>query len=546
MSITLAISGQPPFVVDVETLTIGSDPAETIALTGDERVKPRHAVIRRVAGRWLVEAREGESIQVGNARPARVHWLSPGDVIRLTENGPEIAFQPPSARPASPAGPVPPAAKVTPAAAAPQVAPASHPQPAPPPLAPDPFTMEPVELASLKAAVPSDERLRVKPLPAPGERKPADSAAPPQTKISPALKFAAGVGAVGVVAAAVWMIGFGRKGGDDYKPRQARPEAGSEERPVVKKWKKKTEEPDAVTVAAKPPEKGIRPPEPLPQPPSRKTSTASPEPASLTDPQRFLYAVLVQDAAGEQQFRLGTAWAVSPRRLVTSGAVVLAIEELQKSGLTAKVSPAKGAARIKITGLRVHPGYRQAFQDAAAAREQLETARAARTSSKQRKPTGNSPDGDIESARSRLDRAYAAQAQCDVGVLNVDQPLLHLLTPSFTMPVGAGERLRLAGLPFPVDDYRAPEAEPADRVEQFTFNVAAGDRDASQLTLDFEGELARRNWSGSPILNSSGNVVGIYSRPLAGRDDDKSDDEGRVTHAVTPVARLREIAPDLQ
>jgi hypothetical protein len=50
MPITLAISGKPPVEVDAESITIGSDPAGMIALPGDGRIKPRHALIRRVAG----------------------------------------------------------------------------------------------------------------------------------------------------------------------------------------------------------------------------------------------------------------------------------------------------------------------------------------------------------------------------------------------------------------------------------------------------------------------------------------------------------------
>jgi hypothetical protein len=102
MAIALAISGKPLLEVDSESITIGSDPTGIIAIAGDDRIKPRHAVIRRVAGRWLVEVREAESIQVGDSEPGRVHWLNPGDVIRLVENGPEITFQPANTKPAPP------------------------------------------------------------------------------------------------------------------------------------------------------------------------------------------------------------------------------------------------------------------------------------------------------------------------------------------------------------------------------------------------------------------------------------------------------------
>jgi hypothetical protein len=125
MAIVLAISGRPPLEVDAESVTIGSDPAGTIALSGDERIKPRHAVIRRVAGRWLVEARECDFLQVGQSEPARVHWLNPGDVIHLAENGPDITFQPPGVKPASSAPPAVPVAAAVPRA--PAVEPPSRP-----------------------------------------------------------------------------------------------------------------------------------------------------------------------------------------------------------------------------------------------------------------------------------------------------------------------------------------------------------------------------------------------------------------------------------
>jgi len=114
MAIALAISGKPLLEVDAESITIGSDPAGVVTFSGDERIKPRHAVIRRVAGRWLVEVREAESIQVGDSEPARVHWLNAGDVIRLVENGPEITFQPPIASAPAPAARSAPAPPISP------------------------------------------------------------------------------------------------------------------------------------------------------------------------------------------------------------------------------------------------------------------------------------------------------------------------------------------------------------------------------------------------------------------------------------------------
>jgi hypothetical protein len=559
MPITLAISGKPPFEVDAETITIGSDPAGTIALPGDARIKPRHAQIRRVAGRWLVEAREAESIQVGNEPPARVHWLSPGDVIHLGANGPDLVFQPPPGSAIPAAAPknlqagkssvsAIPIARPVPVAQPVPVAPPRTPQAPALPAGPDPFAMEPVELASLKTAPVRDDRLRVKPLPAPGARKPAPEPPPQRKKISPALAIGAGVLALGVVAATVWAIGFRGGPDSDERPGKSRPAEEGDGRPAVKKRKKKEEKP--ATVAASSAEEKTRPAEFNPDRPAGKSPAASTQPAAFSNPEQFLYTVVVRDADEEQPFRLGTAWAVAAQRLVTSAAVALAIEDLQTAGLTVVVARADGANEISVTGIRVHPAYRQAFDEAGAARVQLDAARPDPPSSKKRKPAEGAPADETKTAQARLDRAYAAQAQNDIGVLEVEQRLLHLLKPSFVAPVTAGERLRLAGLPFPVDDYRAAEAGAAGRIEQYSFTLAPGTGgkfDPRNLTLDFSGALAHRNWSGSPILNAAGKVVAVYSRPLtAGGGSPDADTGGTTSHAITPIARLRDIAPELQ
>jgi hypothetical protein len=258
MAIALAISGKPVLEVDAETITIGSDPAGTIALTDDDRVKPRHAVIRRVAGRWLVEASEGDSIQVGDSEPARVHWLNAGDVIHLIENGPEITFQPPrqegaaSVVPLIPAAPTPLAAPIGPAAKMdlpplfdslfepiaktgvtpipPPRVPALWETPAVSPSrqpdarkrrenGPSPKKIKPVEIAGLNPQ-PVAEELSVRPLP----RLQREGASLSRSRTTSEATFgwvfiwvAVGLGAL-LVVAVIW-FGSGAANGDDHMPQ---------------------------------------------------------------------------------------------------------------------------------------------------------------------------------------------------------------------------------------------------------------------------------------------------------------------------------------
>ena len=94
MPITLAVHGRSPITVGDEEISLGSDPGCQVSFADVEEIKPNHAVIREIGGKWLIEAREAESLVVGDAKPARIHYLKPGDVIRLTENSPPVTFQP--------------------------------------------------------------------------------------------------------------------------------------------------------------------------------------------------------------------------------------------------------------------------------------------------------------------------------------------------------------------------------------------------------------------------------------------------------------------
>lgn len=93
MPITLAIAGRSPIELDEENITLGSDPSCAVTFPQSSGVLPKHAVIRTIAGRWLVEVREAESVIVAG-EPKRLFWLNPGDEIRLTPNAPKITFQP--------------------------------------------------------------------------------------------------------------------------------------------------------------------------------------------------------------------------------------------------------------------------------------------------------------------------------------------------------------------------------------------------------------------------------------------------------------------
>ena len=92
MPIKVSVERQT-FSFDADAIGIGGSSENQIAFPNDPRVKPLHAVLRCVNGRWIVEAKDGGPIRIGSGRPTQFAWVNSGDVIRLTETGPDLVFE---------------------------------------------------------------------------------------------------------------------------------------------------------------------------------------------------------------------------------------------------------------------------------------------------------------------------------------------------------------------------------------------------------------------------------------------------------------------
>ncbi len=92
MAITIQILTGRRITVEADSVLVGRDRSCQVALPDESSLQPIHARIRKVVNRWLIEAQGDWQIQVGAGLPGRMSWLKPGDVIRLTESGPEIIF----------------------------------------------------------------------------------------------------------------------------------------------------------------------------------------------------------------------------------------------------------------------------------------------------------------------------------------------------------------------------------------------------------------------------------------------------------------------
>jgi hypothetical protein len=71
----------------------------------------------------------------------------------------------------------------------------------------------------------------------------------------------------------------------------------------------------------------------------------------------------------------------------------------------------------------------------------------------------------------------------------------------------------------------------------------ANDESLARLVIKCQESLAGQNWSGSPVLNSTGRVVGIYSRPTP-PPFEAVDRPAPATHDVVEIEKLRELLPN--
>jgi hypothetical protein len=97
-TITVALPSGQHITFGARAVVIGREKGCQIVLP-EEAIRPRHAKLSRIAGRWLIEALGDWLLQVGSQTPARKQWLEPGDSIRLAEGGPVIIFEPCEAAP---------------------------------------------------------------------------------------------------------------------------------------------------------------------------------------------------------------------------------------------------------------------------------------------------------------------------------------------------------------------------------------------------------------------------------------------------------------
>ncbi len=93
MAIIVELPDGQRIQVERDSATIGRGPGADIVVSSME-IEPLHAKIRKLAARWIVESAGDWCLQVGDGIPGRKLWLRPGEVLRLSESGISVVFEP--------------------------------------------------------------------------------------------------------------------------------------------------------------------------------------------------------------------------------------------------------------------------------------------------------------------------------------------------------------------------------------------------------------------------------------------------------------------
>jgi pSer/pThr/pTyr-binding forkhead associated (FHA) protein len=278
----------------------------------------------------------------------------------------------------------------------------------------------------------------------------------------------------------------------------------------------------------------------------QESSTA---PTAESTPEDALFWVVVANAAGDQAFRVGSAFAVDSRHLVTTAVVIqLMLDEQRDQHPQAWVfSPTRNIKR-EITASRIHGEFKTAFATGRDAQRQHDAMRE-KLSSQSLKPQ------DLDKAKKVLIESWqtafeAAErlAYFDVGVLEVDPPLetyLPLAPPDVSLRPKL--KVRVFGPGFDREDpFLDPQAglvlpDLNTRVNKLV-RYDSSQTNVQRLLVDCDRKQLELCLAGCPIVNAQGRVIAMYGRPTPPTDMSQETFTTDTFDAVL-VDRVREMLP---
>lgn len=246
-----------------------------------------------------------------------------------------------------------------------------------------------------------------------------------------------------------------------------------------------------------------------------------PERAPLVpvDPLQAVYSVLIQDAKNAQAKSVGTAWAATNSLLVTSGSVVHFLQSRRPGSVTVVVRCEASGQEFAVIETTLHPDYARQVPEIQRAVQNM-IARGGRIDAAKRE--GSKPsaqfDADFAASMSELGQATERSSYFDLGSLKVDGVLPVLLPIATNDAVNTLKRpiAVLGGVSESSSDVSGPVSQQPQWLTCDRGAMLSGEQGHESL-FRWQWTTKRnhtdRDWTGSPLLDGSGRVIGVFSRP---------------------------------
>lgn len=239
---------------------------------------------------------------------------------------------------------------------------------------------------------------------------------------------------------------------------------------------------------------------------------------------RSIFLIVCADPQHQTPFRVGTGFAIDTNRVATSASVIDAIGELNRNGFPVSFlySPSTDE-KLALRSMITHTQYAAANAEARAAQhehdkifDQLET-------EPPTPETFEAVKSQLIAARLKAVEAIEQKTAFDVGVIEVDGPLLHWISaPEHQKRLRPNQKLSVTGYAFDIQDPFLDTSSPFElsemesRVRQIS---TASDDTAGRLLASASADQTEYAFLGCPIVNVYGKVVAIYSRSSPASDE---------------------------
>lgn len=516
---TVELSSGDEIRISGDKATIGSNPNCTVVISDDPRIARRHAVIKKVASRWMIESMSESLITTDENHPGRICWLQDFDHIQLTTEGPELIFR--ADQPDHPKESGQTHLKSTNDDTSQQ----SLTNTTPPPE----LTIEDrsAQLNTAPGKSASDHSL--------ARSAPADSGVYPhssgpitinvsgnQSGASSAILWMGGIFLFLILLLIVLFLVPQLSGNRNSIQNQEDPEV----RQLIDERNKRAPQ---VAGQLHPEESkknhGIRPR--LQNMGNAVVAKETPVPVKKVlpvNPEEAIYVVLAQDRQSQVFLRIGTAFAVSKNKLATSGSVGVFINRNKAHYPLIQIHSASNKNEIyTVSNSVLLPEYETevetSYELARELRQLQEHLENSTTLPSQKEI--NQLKQKMEQLKDRMFQSVEHLICLDVAILEVQEELPVFLELADQLPA-PNKELSAIGAPFiqeeaefiPGESQFHVQKNPAYLIRDQDFKAG----DLSRLLVKCKGEKLSAIWVGSPFLNAKNQVVGVYSRPAPGKD----------------------------